>query len=169
MINKILERTQNKKDTVESTGTEEMYVTIRIGEELFGLDVSRVKEVMGMTQISHVPNSMEYMKGVINLRDVIIPLIDMRVRFKLESKEYDKLTVIVITEINEKTIGLIVDSVSDVVNLPIANVQDTPHFSTSIDADCIKGIGKIGEEIVIILDVDRLFTLDELENIHSDE
>ena len=143
------------------------YVTFFIGTEVYGVEVLRVQEIIGMTKITQVPNSMHFMKGVINLRGTVVPVVDMRARFGMEEKEYDGFTVILIVEVKGTMIGMIVDSVSDVVNIPIKDIQDTPHFSASIRTDYIKGIGRIDEELVIVLDVDRILSHEEIEKIEQ--
>jgi len=143
------------------------YVTFFIGTEVYGVEVLRVQEIIGMTKITQVPNSMHFMKGVINLRGTVVPVVDMRARFGMEEKEYDGFTVILIVEVKGTMIGMIVDSVSDVVNIPVNDIQDTPHFSASIRTDYIKGIGRIDEELVIVLDVDRILSHEEIEKIEQ--
>ena len=142
---------------------EEQFVTFLIGDETYGVEVLRVQEIIGMTTITHVPNSLTFMKGVINLRGSVVPVVDMRLKFELGEKEYDSFTVIIIVEVNGRMIGMIVDSVSDVVSIPVQKIQDTPHFTAKIETDYIKSIGQqTDESLVIILDVDRILTDDEL-------
>ena len=143
------------------------YVTFFIGTEVYGVEVLRVQEIIGMTKITQVPNRMHFMKGVINLRGTVVPVVDMRARFSMEEKEYDGFTVILIVEVKGTMIGMIVDSVSDVVNIPVKDIQDTPHFSSSIQTDYIKGIGRVDEELVIVLDVDRILSHEEIEKIEQ--
>lgn len=138
------------------------YVTFSIKDELYGIDVRRAQEVMNIPLITKVPNTMPYMKGVIDLRGTIIPLIDMRIKFKIEEKAYDQKTVIIIIDVKNVICGVIVDSVSDVVSMSIDEVQHTPHFAAEIKNDSVFGIGKIGEKLVIILDVDKILTDEEL-------
>jgi len=156
-------RTERNVKTEEKV-RERTLVTIAMDKEVFGVDVSKVQEITGIGEISIVPNSVHYMKGVMNLRGIVIPLIDIRLKFGLPERPYDKLTVVMISEIKGHMIGIIVDSVSDVINITENDIQDTPHFSTSINVDCIDGIAQIREKIVVMLDVDRIFTDDELKN-----
>jgi purine-binding chemotaxis protein CheW len=141
------------------------YVTFTIGSEIYGVDVLKVQEIIGMTQITHVPNTMPFMKGVINLRGLVVPVIDIRIKFKMSERDYNNFTVILIVEVKNRMIGMIVDTVSDVVEIPITNIQDTPHFSTSIETDFIKGIGNDVSQLIIILDVDRILSYDEIEEM----
>ncbi len=152
-------RTDRNEERAEE---ENQFVTFVIGEETYGVEVLRVHEIIGMTQITHVPNAMTFMKGVINLRGSVVPVVDMRIKFTMSVREYDSFTVIIIVEVRGRMIGMIVDSVSDVVSIPVKSIQDTPHFSTKIETDFIMGIGQIEEKLVIILDVDRIMSSEEM-------
>lgn len=139
------------------------YVTFEIADEIYGVDALQVEGIIGMTQITYVPNSPFYMKGVINLRGSVVPVIDMRLKFRLAEKAYNQTTVILIVKVNEIQLGLIVDSVSEVVSLPIDELQDAPHFSTSIQRDFIKGIANYNEQLIIVIDADQMFSLENLD------
>jgi purine-binding chemotaxis protein CheW len=145
----------------------EQYVTFMIGDEIYGVEVLQVREIIGMTGITHVPNSMDFMKGVINLRGTVVPVVDMRKKFRMDERGYDIFTVILIVEIKGTLIGMIVDSVSDVIGLSSESIQDTPHFSANIETDYIKCIGKSDEDLVIILDVDKILTTEEFNRIDN--
>ena len=141
------------------------YVSFIIGEEYYGVDILKVQEIVGITKITVVPNMMNYMKGVINLRGKVVPVVDMRLKFNMPEREYDQTTVILIVQVKGREIGMIVDSVSDVVEIPLSKIQETHQFKASIEADFIKGIGNLDEMLVILLDVDRILSSDELEHI----
>lgn len=164
---KNIEKSENKEsnDAVENI---RQFVTFIVGEEIYGTEVLKVREIIGMTQITHVPNSMSFMKGVINLRGLVVPVLDMRLKFGMEEREYDNFTVIIIVEINERLIGMIVDSVSDVLSIPHKAIQDTPHFSAKIETDFIMGIGQKDDILIIILDVDKILSSDEMKNLHHE-
>ncbi len=161
-INKI----DRKRDTAATrSGAEKTYVTLDIGGELYGIDVMKVSTISGLIDIRPVPNAKPYMKGVITIRNTIVPVIDMRIKFNLNETDYTKTTVIAIVTVRDRLIGLLVDAVSDVTSLSISDVQDTPHFSADIDTDCISGISKIGERLVVIMNTDKIVTLEELESM----
>ena len=162
-----VQRAESKR-AAENPDEVKQHVTFVIGEETYGVEVLRVQEIIGMTQITHVPNSMAFMKGVINLRGSVVPVVDMRLKFGMEERPYDVFTVIIIVEVRERMIGMIVDSVSDVVSIPIKSIQDTPHFSARIETDFISGIGQVDDKLVIILDVDRILSADEMKEIDRD-
>lgn len=148
--------------------TTDQFVTFTIGNEVFGVAVLKVQEIIGMTHITHVPNTLPYMKGVINLRGSVVPVIDMRKKIGLDEIEYTAFTVIIITEIKGKLIGMIVDSVEDVVAIPVEKIQDPIHFTSQVATDYIKGIGQLNNSLIIILDVDKLLTTDELARIKTE-
>jgi len=158
-----------REKVVEAKAPEKMFVTVVIDKETFGVDVSKIQEIIGMTETSHVPNSLPFMKGVVNLRGIIVPLVDMRLKFGLQEKPYDKLTVIMIAEIKNRLIGMIVDSILDVVSLTVDSIQDTPHFSSNIRLDCVEGIGKIDDRIIILMNVDKIFSDEDLGLIKYEE
>ncbi len=150
---------------VQFTGEEKQFVSFTIGEETYGVPVLRVQEIVGISEITHVPKTLPFVKGVINLRGSVVPVIDMRKKFKMDKREYDATTVIIVVEISGRHIGMIVDSVSDVLNIPVKSIQDTPHFSAKIETDFIEAIGQTKDELVIILDVEKIITSDEIDDI----
>ena len=160
-----------KKDKESTHAAEDanQFVTFAIGSEVYGVEVLRVQEIIGMTQITHVPNAVAFMKGVINLRGAVVPVIDMRLKFGMSEKEYDAFTVIIIVEISDRLIGMIVDTVSDVANIPLETIQNTPHFTAQIATDFVRGIGQLEDKLVIILDVEKILTADEMKNIEKEE
>jgi len=159
---------QNKKAVKAENVSSRQYVTFSIKDELYGIDVKRAQEVMNIPPITRVPNAMPFMKGVIDLRGIIIPLIDIRIKFKIEEKAYDHNTVIIIIDVKKVVCGIIVDSVSDVIDMSLDDVQHTPHFASEIDKDVVFGIGKNGEKLVIVLDVDKILSDEELLLIKAD-
>jgi purine-binding chemotaxis protein CheW len=149
---------KNNTEVIE----ENKLVTFLIQGEIYAIDVLRVHEIISMPKIVHVPNSMYFMKGVINLRGKVIPVIDLRLKFNMEAKEYDEITVILIVELKDKFIGIIVDTISDVLDLPEQSIQDTPNFSAKIETDFIRGIGNKDDKLIIVLNIDKILTTDEL-------
>jgi purine-binding chemotaxis protein CheW len=142
--------------------TAEQYVTFLINNETYGIEVLRVKEIVGMTTITSVPNSEKYLKGVMNLRGIVVPVIDLRMKFNIPEKEYDTFTVILIIEMKEFLVGVIVDSVSDVINAP-GELQEVPNFHVSIDRDVIKGVFNKDGNLIIILNADIMLSVKDLE------
>lgn len=167
-INKY-DRVKNGLTEADRGSDENQFVTFLINQESYGVEVLKVKEILGMTDITPVPNSLVFMKGVINLRGEVVPVVDMRLKFEMPVKEYDTFTVIIIVEVKKRLIGMIVDAVSDVASIPIESIQHTPHFTSKIETDFISGIGQMGDHLIIILDVDRILTTDEFNRIESED
>ena len=160
---------QLQKDKEINSVEIKQYVTFIIGEETYGVNVLSVQDIIGMTQITPVPNTLSFMKGVINLRGAVVPVIDLRKKFNMENRDYDSFTVIIIVEVKDVKIGMIVDSVADVVGLPVTSIQDTPHFSSKIETNFIEGIGQLENTLIIILNVEKILSVDELDFLEKDK
>jgi len=147
-------------DTLDDEDADSMmdkYMTFKVGGEIFGIAIEFILEIVELQKITDVPDMPQYVKGVINLRGKIIPVIDLRLRFGIEEIEYGDRTCIIITEINNTAVGFIVDTVNEVVNITENNISPPPDFKSAEGKDkYIKGLGKVGEEVKIILDVEKL-------------
>lgn len=132
----------------------EQYLTFRLGQEEYGLDILRVQEIRGYSAVRPLPNTPHYLKGVMNLRGTIIPVVDLRARFGMPEAEYGQFTVIIIVTVGTRMMGLIVDAVSDVVNIPRGDVQATPDFGGSVDTRAISGMARAGDKLVVLLDIE---------------
>ncbi len=143
------------------------YITFLLGDEEYAIEIKYVNEIIGILKFTHIPDTSEYIKGVIKLRNSVYPVIDMRKRFKMPEIEYGNRTCIIIVTIGELTIGLIVDSVNEVLDIP--EEQIAPAMKTNIHTknQFIKGIGKIGERVKIILDIDKVFSESELGTLQN--
>lgn len=140
----------------------ERYLTFFLGEEQYGIAIDRIKEIIAIMKVTNVPKTPEYMRGVINLRGSIIPVVDTRLRFGMETKEEDMHTAIVIVEVDKVNIGFIVDRVEEVASIDSANMSEPPKFGHNIDTDFICSMAQMDENVVMILDVLKLFEADEL-------
>lgn len=136
-------------------------VTFSIGGEEFGVEILTVQEIIRMLEITRVPKAPDFVEGVINLRGKVIPIIDLRKRFGLESKSYDKNTRIVVIEINKMIVGFVVDSVSEVLRIPEDTVEPPPPVVAGLDSEYISGVGKLEDRLLILLDLDRLLSREE--------
>jgi purine-binding chemotaxis protein CheW len=147
------------------------YLTFSLAGEEYGVEILRVQEIKGWTPVTRIPNTPEYVRGVLNLRGTIVPIIDLRMRFNLEQVEYTPTTVVIVLSIvigsTRRTLGVVVDGVSDVVQVARDDVKPTPDFGTSVDTDFIRGLATAGEAMVMLLDVDRLLTADELDGLEA--
>lgn len=141
------------------------YLTFTLGQEFYGIEIKYVTEIIGLQPITKVPELPEYVKGIINLRGKIIPIMDVRLRFKKEAREYDDRTCIIVVDINELSIGLIVDRVSEVVSILDENISEPPHMGKSHHSRYIKSIGKFGDAVKLILDCEMLINNDEYEEL----
>lgn len=149
-------------------------LTFSLGEEGYGLSILKVKEIIGMLDITPVPRTPDFIKGVINLRGKIIPIMDLRAKFDMAQQEYNERTCIIVVEIvlkgAQKLIGVVVDMVSEVVMISDEQIEPPPEYGTSVEHNFILGIGKLKDRVVIILDIEELFLCEEvlkmLDNSH---
>ena len=132
------------------------YLTFRLRDEEYGVEILKVQEIKGYSAITPVPNTPGYLKGVMNLRGTIVPVVDLRAKFGMEAAEYTAFTVIIVLTVGTKVMGLIVDAVSDVLNIPKADIQATPDFGAQVDARFISGMAKAGEKLVVLLDIETV-------------
>ncbi|HVO66760.1 MAG TPA: chemotaxis protein CheW [Syntrophales bacterium] len=141
------------------------YLTFGLGSEEYGLEILKVKEIIGIMNITYVPKTPKYVKGVINLRGKVIPVIDLRLKFGMDVMEYNDRTCIIVVDIagqdGKKTImGIVVDSVSEVLNIKGEEIEDTPTFGVKLDTDYILGMAKVKGGVKILLDIDKVLTTD---------
>jgi len=139
------------------------YLTFSVDKEVFGLDIRNVDDIIGIQDITLVPEQPEYIKGVINLRGKIIPTMDVRARFKKEAREYDDRTCIVVLNMQSTSVGVIVDRVVEVIDIDEEQIAEPPRFTDDYQSHYISGIGKINEEIAMLLDCNKLLNYDQIE------
>ena len=144
---------------------EEKYLAFILGNEIYGIEILRVREIIGLMDITTVPQTPNYMKGVINLRGKVIPVIDLRLKFSMQEEDYTQETCVIVTEVNNTSIGIIVDSVSEVLEIKSEEIEETPSFGQGIDTDFIMGMGKTREKIIILLDIKVVLSSEELEMV----
>ncbi len=141
------------------------FLTFQLGNELYGVDILRVQEIKGYTTVTKIPNTPPHIKGVLNLRGTIVPIVELRTKFGLPTIEYTLFTVIVVVVIQEKIMGLVVDAVSDVLNIDKKDIQPPPQFGAKVDVSFLNGIGKSNDKLVALLDMDRLLSDGDLQEI----
>lgn len=134
------------------------YLTFIIGKEVYGIEIKYVTEIINMQKITEVPELPDYIKGIINLRGKIIPVMDVRLRFRKEPKEYNDRTCIVVVDIEDISVGLIVDSVAEVISINDDDIVPPPDTNTGFNNKYIKGIGKVGDDVKLLLDCGKLLT-----------
>ncbi|HEY4144028.1 chemotaxis protein CheW [Pinirhizobacter sp.] len=132
------------------------YLTVNLANEEYGVDILAVREIRGWTPVTRIPQAPSYVLGVLNLRGAIVPVLDLRLRFGLVREEYTATTVTVIVAVAGRNFGVVVDAVSDVVDVEAAAVRPVPDMGTAVDTEYLKGLTSVGERMVLLLDVDRL-------------
>jgi purine-binding chemotaxis protein CheW len=155
---------ENATEMEEDT-QKDRYLTFLLGNECYGIEIRYVTEIIGIQAITQIPELPEYVKGIINLRGKIIPVIDVRVRFKKEPKEYSDRTCVIVVDIRELSIGLIVDSVAEVLTIPEHDIVDPPQMNKGSGSRYINKIGKAGNGVKLLLDCEKLLTENELETL----
>lgn len=143
----------------------QQFVTFAICDEEYAIEALKVHEITGLPPITIVPYLPFYIKGMINLRGTVIPVIDLRLKFGFEAAEYTRHTCIIVTKMARNVMGMIVDAVSEVINLPKQSIDPTPPFGGRVRTDFMKGVGKAGDRLLIILDSDRVLTDEEISEI----
>ena len=169
--NKVTATELNKlNDTIEQMTLENedtlknMYLTFRLGKEDYGIEIRYVTEIVGMQKITEVPDMPVFVKGVVNLRGQVIPVLDMRLRFNMESRDYDERTCIIVVNIGGSQVGLVVDTVNEVRNIDDDQISPPPKTAGADSAQYIQGMGKVGEEVIILLEGQRLLHEHEVAN-----
>ncbi len=142
-------------------------VSFKIGEEEFGVDILKVKEINRILKITKVPNAPTFVKGVVNLRGRIIPVVDLRSRLGMPSIEYNGKTRIVVVELENRTVGFIVDEVSEVLRIPRDITEPPPEMVANVDTDYITAVGKLEDRLLILLDLDKIFNFEEVKQLEA--
>jgi purine-binding chemotaxis protein CheW len=153
----------SKQESARMAASDELQlVSFNIGTEEFGVDILKVQEINRMVEITRVPQAPHYVEGVINLRGKVIPIVDLRKRFNLELKEHDKNTRIVVVDIGGNIMGMIVDSVSEVLRLPASTIEPPPEIVTGVNSEYIKGVAKLDDRLLIFLDLSTVIDMAEM-------
>ncbi len=158
---------QKETKSAESVGARAgKYLTFRLASEEYGLEILKVREIIGVMDITHVPRTPEYIRGVINLRGKVIPVLDLRTKFNMETTENTDETCIVVVDASSEgdtvQMGLLVDAVSEVLDIQASQIEDAPAFGTSVDTKFILGMGKVNNEVKILLDIDEVLTAGDM-------
>ena len=155
----------------ESDSQKDKYLTFNIATEEYAIAISHVTEIIGMLNITEVPQTPTFIKGVINLRGKVIQVMDVRLRFSMESRDYDERTCVIVVNFNNNTVGLVVDTVSEVLDIPAANIEISSHLANAKGNSFICGMGKVDEKLTMILDVNSLLISNNemTENFNGEE
>jgi purine-binding chemotaxis protein CheW len=149
-------------DSMASAADNGQFLTFTLQNEEYGIEILKVQEIKGFSKITPIPNAPSFVRGVMNLRGTVVPIIDLRARFAMTEKEYDQFTCIIVVNVGTRVVGLVVDTVSDVLNIPNDSIAEPPELASVGDSSCITGMGKLGERIVMLLDTARLVGVEEL-------
>ncbi len=144
-------------------------LTFTLGSEEYAIDILKVQEIRGYDAVTTIVNAPEFIKGVINLRGIIVPIVDMRIKFKLGSPTYDHLTVVIVLNVASRVVGMVVDGVSDVITLKPDDIKPAPEFGGGLDTRYLQGLGTAGERMLILVDIEKLMTSREMELIEAVE
>lgn len=160
-IRKANETIESLSETSEDS-LKDMYLTFRLGNEDYGIEIRYVLEIVGMQHITEVPDMPGFVKGVVNLRGQVIPVLDMRIRFNMMSRDYDERTCIIVVSIDDVQVGLVVDTINEVCHIAGEMVSPPPNTAGASSAQYIHGMGKVGDEVVILLDGRKILFEHEL-------
>jgi len=150
------------KITGASTMTGLEFLAFTLGQEEYGIDIQKVQELRGYDAVTRMANAPEFIKGVVNLRGIIVPIIDMRIKFNLGTPTYDQFTVVIILNIGGRVIGMVVDSVSDVITLTAEQVKAAPEMGSALDTNYLIGLGTVEQRMLILIDIDKLMSSTEM-------
>lgn len=138
------------------------FLTFVLGNEEYGIEILKVQEIRGYETATAIANTPEFIKGVLNLRGVIVPIVDLRLKFNLGKAEYNDFTVVIILNVDGRVVGIVVDSVSDVITLPHESIRPAPEFSSALDTSYIMGLGTIEQRMLILMDIEKLMSASEM-------
>ncbi len=138
------------------------YLTFRLDQEEYGIDILKVQEIRGYEPPTRVANAPDFIKGVVNLRGTIVPIVDMRLKFNCSKAEYNAFTVVIILNLRSRIVGVVVDSVSDVMELPAESIKSAPEIDSVIDSGAVLGLGSLGDRMLILLDIERLMSAPDM-------
>jgi len=157
----------NNEQTVNG-GSREL-LTFTLGREEYGIDILKVQEIRGYEAVTTIANAPEFIKGVINLRGIIVPIVDMRIKFNLGNVTYNESTVVIILNVSGRIVGMVVDGVSDVTSLKANEIKPAPEFGTDMDTKYIQGLGTVDDRMIILVDIERLMSSRDMELIEEVE
>ncbi|WP_404298347.1 chemotaxis protein CheW [Halomonas sp.] len=138
------------------------FLVFSLGDEEYAIDILKVQEIRGYENVTRIANAPDFIKGVTNLRGVIVPIVDLRIKFHLESVEYGGQTVVIVVNVGERVVGIVVDGVSDVMTLTPEEIKPAPEFGVTLSSDFLSGLGSLEDRMLVLVDIDKLLTSDEM-------
>jgi purine-binding chemotaxis protein CheW len=155
----------SRPDDASSAAPKKEFLSFKLGQEEYCLDILSVQEIRGYDTVTSIANTPDFIKGVINLRGNIVPIVDMRIKFRLSEARYDSTTIVIILNLNKKMIGIVVDSVSDVIALPVEAIREAPRFGSAINTEFISGMATVDGNMLIVVDIQKLMSSEDLQLI----
>jgi purine-binding chemotaxis protein CheW len=149
---------KEKPSANQSDNAPSEYLAFTLGQEEYGIDIQKVQELRGYDTVTHIANAPAFIKGVVNLRGTIVPIIDMRIKLNLGTPTYDQFTVVIILNVAHHVVGMVVDSVSDVITLNAEQIKPAPELGTALGADYLIGLGTVEQRMLILVDIDKLMS-----------
>jgi purine-binding chemotaxis protein CheW len=157
----------SRPDDASSAAQKKEFLSFKLGQEEYCLDILSVQEIRGYDTVTSIANTPDFIKGVINLRGNIVPIVDMRIKFRLSEARYDATTIVIILNLNKKMIGIVVDSVSDVIALPLEAIREAPRFGSAINTEFISGMATVDGNMLIVVDIQKLMSSEDLQLIEQ--
>ena len=158
---------EDRADDAARAAVKKEFLTFRLAQEEYCIDILKVQEIRGYDTVTSIANTPDFIKGVINLRGNIVPIVDLRVKFRLSDVSYDATTIVIILNLNKKMIGMVVDSVSDVIAVPFEEIREAPHFGSTINTEFISGMATVEGRMLIVVDIERLMSSEDLQLIEK--
>ena len=157
-----VEATEPREVRTTYSSEDQQYLTFNLADEYYGVDILKVQEIKGYTTVTRIPNTPDYLKGVLNLRGTIVPIVDLRMKFGMGTTDPTPFTVMVVVNVRNRIMGFMVDAVSDVLDLNAKNIQPPPELGSAVDITFVAGIGNSNDRLVTLLDIDRVLTEEEV-------
>ncbi|UCX04553.1 chemotaxis protein CheW [Shewanella sp. HL-SH4] len=154
--------TEQKKDADSQDSTAHEYLTFILGDEHYGLDIMKVREIRGYEPVTKIANAPAFIKGVLNLRGDIVPIVDLRLKFDVGEASYNEFTIVIMLHINNRIVGIVVDAVSDVINMQASDIKPPPEFGVAFDSQYLFGLAPVNEQMIILLNIEKLISSQEL-------
>ncbi|AVI61793.1 chemotaxis protein CheW [Halomonas sp. M1] len=143
------------------------FLVFSLGEEEYAIDILKVQEIRGYENVTRIANAPDFIKGVTNLRGVIVPIVDLRIKFHLENVEYGGQTVVIVVNVADRIVGIVVDGVSDVMTLTPEQIKPAPEFGVTLSSDFLSGLGSLDDRMLVLVDIDKLLTSEEMALVDS--
>lgn len=157
-----MNRYSTEDSLTASDGENRQYLVFSLGEEEYAIDILKVQEILGYENVTRIANAPEFIKGVTNLRGVIVPIVDLRIKFNLDKIDYDGQTVVIVVNVSQRIVGIVVDGVSDVMTLTPDQIKPAPELGMSLSSDFLSGLGSLENRMLVLVDIDKLLTSKEM-------